>query len=26
MFIEILYDSLKNKPSGPKNAHGHLSK
>jgi cyclase len=26
MFIEILYDSLKNKPSGPKNSHGHLSK
>ncbi len=25
MFIEILYDSIKNKPSGPKNAHGHLS-
>jgi len=26
MFIEILYDSLKNKPSGPKNSHGHISK
>ena len=26
MFTEILYDSLKNKPSGPKNAHGHISK
>src|SRR6476620_11685436 len=26
MFIEILYDSLKNKPTGPKNAHGHISK
>jgi cyclase len=26
MFIEILYDSLKNKPNGPKNAHGHISK
>jgi cyclase len=26
VFIEILYDSLKNKPSGPKNSHGHLSK
>lgn len=23
-FIEILYDSLKNNPSGPKNTHGHL--
>jgi cyclase len=26
MFIEILYDSLKNTPSGPKSTHGHLSK
>jgi cyclase len=26
LFIEILYDSLKNKPSGPKNTHGHMSK
>jgi cyclase len=26
VFIEILYDSLKNKPDGPKNSHGHLSK
>ena len=26
VFIEILYDSLKNKPSGPKNAHGHVAK
>jgi glyoxylase-like metal-dependent hydrolase (beta-lactamase superfamily II) len=26
MFIEILYDSLKNSPTGPKNAHGHLKK
>jgi cyclase len=26
VFIEILYDSLKNKPSGPKNSHGHISK
>src|SRR5215472_3869567 len=26
VFIEILYDSLKNKPSGPKNSHGHLTK
>ena len=26
MFIEILYDSLKNKPSGPKNTHGHVAK
>ena len=26
MFTEILYDSLKNKPTGPKNAHGHISK
>ena len=26
IFIEILYDSIKNKPSGPKNAHGHMSK
>ena len=26
MFTEILYDSLKKKPTGPKNSHGHLSK
>jgi len=26
MFIEILYDSLKNKPNGPKNEHGHMKK
>jgi glyoxylase-like metal-dependent hydrolase (beta-lactamase superfamily II) len=26
VFIEILYDSLKNKPTGPKNSHGHLTK
>lgn len=26
MFIEILYDSLKNKPTGPKNSHGHITK
>jgi cyclase len=26
MFTEILYDSLKNKPSGPKNSHGHRTK
>ena len=26
VFIEILYDSLKNSPTGPKNAHGHLHK
>jgi cyclase len=26
LFTEILYDSLKNKPSGPKNSHGHISK
>ena len=26
VFIEILYDSLKKKPAGPKNSHGHLSK
>lgn len=26
MFTEILYDSLKNKPSGPKNSHGHITK
>jgi cyclase len=26
MFVEILYDSLKNKPTGPKNSHGHLTK
>ena len=26
VFIEILYDSLKNKPSGPKSAHGHITK
>jgi cyclase len=26
LFIEILYDSLKNKPSGPKNSHGHITK
>lgn len=26
VFIEILYASLKNKPTGPKNSHGHLSK
>src|SRR5262249_43346663 len=26
MFIEILYASLKNKPTGPKTEHGHLSK
>jgi cyclase len=25
-FIEILYDSLKNAPTGPKNAHGHITK
>jgi len=26
VFTEILYDSLKKKPTGPKNSHGHLSK
>jgi cyclase len=26
MFTEILYDSLKNSPSGPKNSHGHITK
>lgn len=26
MFTEILYDSLKNKPTGPKNSHGHVTK
>jgi cyclase len=26
MFIEILYDSLKNNPTGPKNTHGHATK
>ena len=26
VFVEILYDSLKNKPTGPKNTHGHISK
>jgi glyoxylase-like metal-dependent hydrolase (beta-lactamase superfamily II) len=26
MFTEILYDSLKNKPTGPKNSHGHITK
>jgi cyclase len=26
LFIEILYDSLKSKPSGPKNSHGHITK
>src|SRR5579884_4332820 len=26
MFTEILYDSLKNKPTGPKNSHGHRTK
>ncbi len=26
VFTEVLYDSLKNKPSGPKNSHGHLTK
>src|SRR5262252_2586004 len=26
VFIEILYDSLKKKPTGPKNAHGHITK
>ena len=25
MFTEILYDSLKNKPTGPKNSHGHVT-
>ena len=25
VFTEVLYDSLKNKPSGPKNSHGHIS-
>ena len=25
VFIEILYDSLTKKPSGPQNSHGHLS-
>src|SRR2546423_423913 len=24
VFVEILYASLKNKPTGPKNSHGHL--
>lgn len=26
VFTEVLYDSLKNKPSGPKNSHGHITK
>jgi len=26
LFTEILYDSLTKKPSGPRNAHGHLTK
>jgi len=26
VFTEILYDSLKKKPTGPKNSHGHLTK
>src|SRR5215813_7458734 len=26
VFTEILYDSLTNQPSGPKDAHGHISK
>ena len=26
MFTEVLYDSLKNKPTGPKNSHGHITK
>jgi len=26
MFTEILYDSLKDSPNGPKNSHGHITK
>jgi glyoxylase-like metal-dependent hydrolase (beta-lactamase superfamily II) len=26
VFTEVLYDSLKNKPTGPKNSHGHMTK
>ena len=26
VFTEILYDSLKKKPTGPKNSHGHITK
>jgi cyclase len=26
VFTEVLYDSLKSKPSGPKNSHGHITK
>src|SRR5215471_5800556 len=26
MFVEVLYDSLTKKPTGPQNSHGHLTK